>query len=164
MFNKGSCWCGEDSYCMCTPSLAIDVIVEIAPESSNNREDVSFVLVERRHPPKNQFAISGGFVDVGESVEDAAVREMHEEMNLKLRTEDLHQFHVYSDPNRDKRRHTVSVVFFTRISESQWKLMRSGDDTKGLARFKLTDLPHADAIAFDHWSILHDYIAKFYPT
>ena len=66
------------------------------------------ILVSRRDPPI-KHAIPGGFVDVGETIEVATVREVMEETNLDLTS--LEQFHVYSDPARDTRRHTVSVVF-----------------------------------------------------
>ena len=88
---------------MCTPSLAIDAIIEVHDEF-----ELKVVLVRRRDPPRDLFAIPGGFVDVGESVEEAIVREVKEETNLSL--DKLEQFRVYSDPSRDKRRHTVSVV------------------------------------------------------
>lgn len=65
--HDGSCWCGWDKYCLCTPSLAIDAIIEVQPSATVS--DVSVVLVLRKDPPKDIFAIIGGFVDVGESVE-----------------------------------------------------------------------------------------------
>jgi 8-oxo-dGTP diphosphatase len=91
---------------MCTPSLAIDAIIEY--EDPSNPGEVSLVLVKRGKEPKG-FAIPGGFVDVGESVEDATIREVMEETNLEL--SHLSQFRMYSNPTRDKRRHTASMVF-----------------------------------------------------
>ena len=102
----GSCYCGSDTYCLCTPSLAIDAIVEVSPGS-----DVSILLVVRKDSTTKKYAIPGGFVNVGETVENAVLREVHEETNLMLDEAALHQFRTVSDPSRDHRRHTVSVVF-----------------------------------------------------
>lgn len=105
---QGSCWCGWDGYCMCTPSLAIDAIIEVQPSSPS--EDIRILLVHRRDPPRDLFAIPGGFVDIGETVEAATIREVREETNLVISS--LEQFRVYSDPLRDKRRHTVRMISF----------------------------------------------------
>lgn len=77
----GSCWCGSDSYCMCTPSLAIDCIIEYRKSADAlamgipSHNDVEIVLVWRQMAPKDIFAIPGGFVGVGETVEEATIRE-----------------------------------------------------------------------------------------
>ena len=63
------------------------------------------------------LAIPGGFVDVGESVEEAVLREVSEETHLPLSVDKISQFRVYSDPSRDKRRHTVSVVYHVTVSD-----------------------------------------------
>lgn len=107
--HKGSCWCGNDDYCMCTPSLAIDAVIEHHNHGSEN--EISILLVFRRDPPKDLFAIPGGFVDVGEAAELAVIREVKEETNLTV--SHMEQFKLYSDPYRDKRRHTASMVFRT---------------------------------------------------
>lgn len=96
---KGSCWCSADQYCMCTPSLAIDAIITV-----KNAPEPSIVLVRRRDNPRDIYALPGGFVDIGETIEHATIREVKEETNLDLLH--LSQFRVYSDPKRDKRRHT----------------------------------------------------------
>jgi 8-oxo-dGTP diphosphatase len=157
MFNKGSCWCGEDGYCMCTPSLAIDGIIEV--KNPSNPEDVSIVLVHRRDPPKDVYAIPGGFVDVGETVEHATIRELKEETNLDIIS--LEQFRVYSDPKRDKRRHTVSAVF--RATAVDVSKLHKGDDAKSVKIVPLKEVPSL-TLAFDHRTILMDYIEKYYPN
>jgi len=182
-FNKGSCWCGEDHYCMCTPSLAIDVLIEVLPDNAAPGEkislnEVSLLMVHRKDPPVGH-AIMGGFVDVGESVEHACVREMKEEINWSTREEDLELFKIYSDPTRDLRRHTVSAVHI--VSTSKQALgndIHSGDDAKGLKFVSLktlhdqgkistgsgeglehdTPVAHSIHIAFDHEKIIRDFI------
>ena len=109
---QGSCWCGWDSYCLCTPSLAIEAIIEVEGKGIGDPRggglavgEVGIVLVIRRDPPRDLFAIPGGFVEIGETVEAACTREVKEATNLDISF--LEQFRVYSDPLRDKRRHTV---------------------------------------------------------
>lgn len=159
---RGSCWCGLDSYCMCTPSLAIDAIIEVpgkiaVPDGNDN--DPYIVVVRRKDPPKDKHAIPGGFVDVGETVEHATIREVKEETNLNVAS--LEQFHVYSDPARDARRHTVSVVF--RCIVSDLSTLHKGDDAKGVDLIKLKDLLKAEAnLAFDHAKIFREYAQRYY--
>ena len=119
------------------------------------------VVVRRRDPPKGTHAIPGGFVDVGESVEAATIREVKEETNLNVAR--LEQFHVYSDPSRDKRRHTVSVVF--RCVVNDIRPMHKGDDAKGVELIKLTDLLKPEInLAFDHAMIFREYAKKLHPS
>eukprot|EP01041_Mallomonas_annulata_P013224 gene13224-27983_t len=152
--HKGSCWCGGlDNYCMCTPSLAIDAIIEIS-----TKKGPSVVLVRRRDPPR-KYAIPGGFVDIGETVEKATMREVQEETNLH--PTQLEQFSVYSKPDRDQRRHTVSVVFRC-IAENTEKIS-AGDDAKSVEIIPLMEIKEID-LAFDHSQILKDYIAKYHPN
>jgi ADP-ribose pyrophosphatase YjhB (NUDIX family) len=119
--------------------LTVDCIIEI---------EGKIVLIKRKHPPFG-WALPGGFVDEGESVEQAVRRETVEETNLSLRG--LEQFHVYSDPLRDPRGHTVSVVF-TAAGEGE---LKPQDDANEAALFAESSLP--EEIAFDHRTILNDY-------
>jgi ADP-ribose pyrophosphatase YjhB (NUDIX family) len=128
-----------------TPKLTVDCIIDY---------NGSVVLIERRNPPYG-WALPGGFVDVGETVEAAVRREMLEETNLALH--DLKQFHVYSDPGRDKRMHTVAVVFTARAVDPP----RAGDDAKNAklcTRDEITRMIERREFAFDHGEILKDYV------
>lgn len=130
-----------------TPKLTVDCIIDYKG---------SIVLIERKNPPYG-WALPGGFVDVGETVENAVRREMMEETNLKL--QDLKQFHVYSDPNRDKRMHTVAVVFTARAAEQP----KAGDDAKNaklVTKDEITGMIERGEFAFDHGEILKDYFVK----
>lgn len=113
---------------------------------------MGLVLIERGNPPPG-WAIPGGFVEYGESVEDAVRREMMEETGLEL--EDLEQFHVYSDPDRDPRFHTICAVFLARGRGD----LHAGDDAASARVFPLDGLPEVSELAFDHHSILTDYLA-----
>ncbi len=115
------------------------------------RYEGGIVLVERRYPPKG-WALPGGFVEIGETVEQAVRREMKEETNLELAN--LKLFGVYSDPARDPRFHTVSVVF---TADGVGEL-KGGDDAKVAKVFKLDGLP--EDIPFDHPKIITDYISS----
>ena len=160
--HRGSCWCGaDDKYCMCTPSLAIDAIIEYHKSEetiSSSCESCSLLLVFRRDPPSG-YAIPGGFVNIGESVETAAIREVKEETNLSLHS--LEQFRMYSDPARDKRRHTASIVFRCIVTSVDG--FKGGDDAKGVRLVPLKDVLNLP-LAFDHKIILHDYIQRYHPT
>jgi 8-oxo-dGTP diphosphatase len=129
-----------------TPYLAVDVIVQLW-EGDRFR---GIVLVERKNPPVG-LAIPGGFVEVGESVERAAVREIEEETGLKVNLKKL--LGVYSDPDRDPRFHVVSVVF---VGDAEGE-PRAGSDAKGVKVFKLEDIP-LDRLVFDHRRIILDYL------
>jgi len=126
------------------PVPTVDIIIEITDK---------IVLIKRRNPPYG-WALPGGFVDYGESVEMAAQREAREETGLELT--ELQQFHCYSDPRRDPRRHTISVVFIARASGEP----RPGDDAADIGLFDQNMLP--EAIAFDHRQILADYFEGKY--
>ncbi|TKB24030.1 NUDIX hydrolase [Desulfopila sp. IMCC35006] len=120
------------------PTPTVDIIIEIGNK---------IVLIERKNPPYG-WALPGGFVDYGESYENAALREAEEETGLKIL--DLHQFHTYSDPGRDPRGHTASTVFIGRAEGSPC----AGDDAKRAELFGQDTLP---LLAFDHGLILADY-------
>lgn len=124
-----------------TPLLTVDCVV------FNPRGEV--LLIERKNEPfKGQYALPGGFVDVGETVEDACRRELMEETGVKAGR--LTLVGVYSDPDRDPRGHTASAVFMTRVRSSK---IEAGDDAAS-ARWFATwrTLP----LAFDHAKILAD--------
>ena len=110
------------------------------------------MLIERLNPPCG-WALPGGFVDYGESLEVAALREAKEETNLDL--VDLRQFHTYSAPGRDPRFHTIATVF---IAEGQGE-PRSGDDAAGLRIVRYEDLLQLD-YAFDHKEIIEEYLVE----
>lgn len=152
---QGSCYCGADKYCLCTPSLAIDAIIEVQRPGD---PEVHLVLVFRRDPPSGFYAIPGGFVNVGETVEAATIREVREETSLEL--DRLEQFRVYSDPRRDQRRHTVSVVF--RCWPKNFTSIHSGDDAKRVELVKLREVLR-QSLAFDHRRILSEYIEHYHP-
>lgn len=126
-----------------TPPLAADIIIELT-----DRPGRPIVLIERLNPPHG-WAIPGGFVDVGETVESAAVREAQEETSLNVTLKGL--LGCYSRPGRDPRGHTVSLVY---IAEAQGE-PRAQDDAKNLVICSLDELPAP--LAFDHAKILQDY-------
>jgi 8-oxo-dGTP diphosphatase len=110
--------------------------------------DGGIVLIERNNPPHG-WALPGGFVDYGESVENAAVREAREETCLDVQLTE--QFYAYSDPNRDPRHHTISVVFIARASGTP----RGADDAKVARVFRENEIPAP--LVFDHARILREY-------
>lgn len=126
-----------------TPLLTVDVIIELV-----DRPDEPIVLIERRHPPHG-WALPGGFVDIGETVEQAAVREAAEETGLKVKLVRL--LGVYSDPSRDPRGHTASVVF---VGEARGT-PKAADDARAVGVYAADAAP---ALAFDHGAILQDYL------
>lgn len=121
------------------PIPTVDIIIE-----KNN----GIVLIERKNPPYG-WAIPGGFVEYGESLETAARREAKEETNLDL--ENLKQFHSYSNPRRDPRFHSISTVF---VAKGKGEL-KAKTDAKNLKIFTQHTLP--TQVAFDHSRILEDY-------
>ena len=127
-----------------TPALTTDIIIEL-----KDRPGKPIVLIQRKNPPHG-WALPGGFVDVGETVEHAAVREAEEETALQVTLKVL--LGCYSDPSRDPRSHTASVVY---VAEAQGE-PRAQDDAAGVAVFNPAALPAA--LVFDHARILHDYL------
>ena len=129
-----------------TPYLTTDGIIELYEEDIFK----GIVLIERKNEPRG-LALPGGFVDVGESVEDALIREMKEETHLDVQITQL--LGIYSDPNRDPRFHTASAVFIAK-AEGQ---PRGGDDAKEAKVYALEEIP-MDLLVFDHSDILKDYL------
>lgn len=125
-----------------TPLIAVDIIIELA-----DRPQRLIVLIERRNPPHG-WALPGGFVDVGETLEHAAVREAREETGLEIRLKAL--LGCYSNPARDSRGHTVSAVY---VAEARGE-PKAGDDA---GRIQIADPLQLPALAFDHALILSDY-------
>ncbi|HVN85816.1 MAG TPA: NUDIX hydrolase [Candidatus Binatia bacterium] len=121
------------------PVPTVDTIIEIAG---------GIVLINRRFAPFG-WALPGGFVDYGESLEAAAIREAREETGLAVTL--IEQFYAYSDPTRDPRRHTIATVFIGRASGT----LRAADDAADAGVFSRDALPHP--FAFDHALILADY-------
>lgn len=126
-----------------TPQLAADIIIELI-----DRPGRPIVLIERLNPPHG-WAIPGGFVDVGETVEAAAIREAQEETGLDVTLKAL--LGCYSRPERDARGHTVSLVY---VAEAQGQ-PRAQDDAKDFVICTLEQLPQP--LAFDHGKIIADY-------
>jgi len=125
------------------PAPTVDIIIELS-----DRPHRPIVLIERLNEPYG-WAIPGGFVDYGESVETAAKREAAEEVGLQV--ELIEQFYVYSNPTRDPRQHTISIVFLaTAIGQPD-----AGDDAKHLGIFEPWLVP--TSLCFDHDQILRDY-------
>lgn len=131
--------CGADVQKYRNPFPTVDIIIEIAD---------GVVLIERKNEPFG-WALPGGFVDYGESLEDAALREAREETSLEVRG--LRLLGCYSDPQRDDRMHTISTVFMGTGHGTPI----AADDAKKLAVFRLDALP--DVLCFDHALILADY-------
>ena len=126
-----------------SPALAVDIIIEMG--------NGGIVLIRRKNPPHG-WAIPGGFVDYGESMETAAVREAEEETMLKITL--TRQLHTYSDPSRDPRFHTVSSVYVA-VAEGE---PQGADDAMEARIFKMNALP--ENIVFDHRKILADYTVR----
>lgn len=135
-----------------TPYLTVDGIIEIYDKDD---EFQGIVVIQRKNEPVG-FALPGGFVDVGESVENAVVREMKEEISLDVEIEGL--LGVYSDPSRDKRFHTVSVVFVCKAYGEPI----GADDAKEALLVGLDSLK-LDELVFDHSKIIKDYINIYHP-
>lgn len=121
------------------PLLTVDAIIEI---------DQGIILIKRKNPPAG-WAIPGGFVDYGETLEKAAIREMKEETSLDINLG--RQFHTYSNPDRDPRHHTVSTIFIATATGTP----EAADDAIDIGIFTKDNLP--EDIAFDHRQILEDY-------
>ncbi len=124
------------------PVPTVDILIEL-----ENTEGL--VLILRKNPPPG-WAIPGGFVDYGETLEQAAIREAKEETSLDVIL--LEQFHTYSDPRRDARLHTISTVFIAKAKG----IPHAADDAAEIGVFQENNLP--EQIAFDHRNIILDYL------
>ena len=126
-----------------TPLIAVDLIIELSDQPGR-----PIVLIERRNPPHG-WALPGGFVDVGETLEQAALREAQEETGLQITLKAL--LGCYSNPQRDSRGHTVSAVYVAQAYGEP----RAGDDA---GKVMVADPLHPpERLAFDHALILSDY-------
>jgi 8-oxo-dGTP diphosphatase len=128
-----------------TPEVSVDLVIEL-----EDRPGRPVVLIRRGHPPPGH-ALPGGFVDIGETVEQAAVREAREETGLDVTLGEL--LGVYSDPARDPRGHTVTIAYVARARGNPV----AGDDA---AAILVADPASPPPLAFDHGRILADYVAR----
>jgi len=135
--------CGAEIGIYRNPLPTVDIIIEL--------EDRGIILIKRKNPPIG-WAIPGGFVDYGESLEEAAIREAKEETSLDVTL--LKQMHSYSKPDRDPRHHTISTVFTARGKGTPV----AADDAAEIGVFTADNLPHP--LMFDHEQILTDYFNK----
>jgi len=127
-----------------TPCIAVDIIIEMVDHA-----DCPIILIERKYTPLG-WAIPGGFVDVGETLEQAAIREAKEETDLDVQLTEL--LGIYSDPNRDVRGHTISPVYIARATG----IPSAQDDAANLL---ICDPRYPPGkLAFDHQKILDDYL------
>lgn len=124
-----------------TPLLTVDALIIY---------EEKLVLIKRKNPPyKDMFALPGGFVDIGETAEEAVIREAKEETNLDI--EIIRLLGVYSDPKRDPRGHTISICFITAGHGD----IKAGDDAGDVELFDIYNVPE---LAFDHKQIIEDAI------
>lgn len=129
------------------PFPTVDIVIEVAREDGKP----GIVLIERKNPPYG-WALPGGFVDYGESLEEAAIREAKEETSLDI--ERLEQLYTYSDPGRDPRFHTITTAYMARAKGRP----RAHDDARNIGVFTIEDRP--SPLVFDHERILKDYLQK----
>ncbi len=127
-----------------TPLLTVDAVILI-----NNKKDL--VLIKRKNPPfQGQLALPGGFVDVGETVENACIREAFEETNINVNI--LNLIGVFSDPKRDPRGHTITIAFLCEPNTKNEK-PKAKDDAASLEFVPLATI-HSLKLAFDHMQII----------
>ncbi len=133
--------CGTEVHVYRNPFPTVDIIIEVGPR---------IVLIKRKNPPHG-WAIPGGFVDYGESLEEAAVREAEEETGLKVKL--ICQFYTYSEPNRDPRFHTITTVY---VASAEGEPV--GRDDAAQAKLFLPEEIPFEKLVFDHGRILADYL------
>ena len=134
--------CGKIVKAYRNPFPTVDIIIEM---------DEGIVLIKRKNPPFG-WALPGGFVDYGESLEASAVREAKEETSLDVTL--VSEFGAYSEPDRDPRMHTITVVFIAKAEGEP----QAADDAAEIGIFYKDTLP--EKLAFDHGKILRDYFAS----
>jgi 8-oxo-dGTP diphosphatase len=139
--------CGQETDDALNPFPTVDMVIY--------DQEKGIVLVKRRFPPLG-WALPGGFVEYGESVESAAVREAKEETGLDVELKGL--VGVYSDPRRDPRKHTISTVVWGECACS--RAPSAGDDAAEALYFRPEELP--EPLAFDHAEIINDFLAKMF--
>lgn len=130
------------------PTPTTDVIVH----RQNKQGQTEVLLIKRLNPPHG-WALPGGFVDEGEMVERAAVREVLEETGLRIDLD--HLLYVYSNPKRDTRQHNLSIVYTAEISWEDSLVAQGGDDADEAQFFALDALP---TLVFDHAEIITDFV------
>lgn len=135
--------CGKEWEITIHPYTTVDTIIEM--------ENGGIVLIKRKNPPFG-WALPGGFVDYGESLEEAAIREAKEETSLDITL--TSQFHTYSDPKRDPRRHTITTVFTAKAKGTP----AAADDARDIGIFHPDNMPQP--LAFDHADILKKYFTE----
>ena len=151
--------CGEPVFRYRNPFPTVDIIIEMegftpdgaAPENATEHPLTGIVLIKRKNPPHG-WALPGGFVDYGETLESAAIREAREETCLDVTLS--YQLGAYSDPSRDPRHHSISVVF---VANAIGRPI-AGDDAEEVGIFNGNALP--EPLVFDHEKILRDYFKK----
>lgn len=131
--------CGSNVKQYRNPFPTVDIIIEL---------DSGIILIERRNEPFG-WALPGGFVDYGESLEDAAIREAREETSLEIT--DLRLLGCYSNPSRDTRMHTISTVYIAKGVGTPYP----ADDAINLKIYRLDSIPKE--LCFDHAAIIADY-------
>jgi 8-oxo-dGTP diphosphatase len=119
---------------------------------TEKENDMWVLLIQRKREPfKDYWALPGGFVDENETLEEAIVREVREETGIILSLNEIQQFKAYSDPHRDPRQRTITMVFVAFVASDIF--FEAGDDAKKAQWFALSKLP---LLAFDHGLILQD--------
>mmetsp|Transcript_19381 Transcript_19381/g.29425 ORF Transcript_19381/g.29425 Transcript_19381/m.29425 type:complete len:373 (+) Transcript_19381:72-1190(+) len=148
-FERGSCWCSADEYCMCTPALGVDIILAGGPNQ--------VWLVRRKDNGK--FALPGGYCEIAQTTEESVMREVEEELNIKL-PEVPTLFGVYSDPMRDSRRHAVSIIYVANLPPGVQP--NAGDDASQVHLVNLDYAIETLDIFIDHKTALVDYRTMLY--